>query len=68
MEYSIAKMGLELYDLENDISEKFNVASEYPSVVDSLQRMANNVRIKLGDALTGIQGAEVRAAAALEWK
>lgn len=68
VEYSMAKMGLELYDLEKDVSETFNVASEHPSVVDSLQRMADNVRAKLGDALTGIQGAEVRPAAALEWK
>jgi arylsulfatase len=59
-------MELELYDLENDVSEKFNVANQHPTVVDSLQQMADKVRVKLGDALTGVTGADVRPAATLE--
>lgn len=60
VKYSQVKMGLELYDLEKDISEQTNVADQYPSVVDSLQKMAEVFRQKLGDELTGVTGSEVR--------
>ena len=60
--YTQRKIGLELYDLENDISEKNNIAEQHPAVVDSLQRMAAAFRQKLGDSLTGVEGSEVRAA------
>lgn len=58
--YEQKNMGLELYNLEADLSEQTNVAAQYPAVVDSLQRMAAAFREKLGDGLTGITGAEVR--------
>ncbi|HET9487907.1 MAG TPA: sulfatase [Chryseosolibacter sp.] len=58
--YEPVKVGLELYDLENDIGEKNNVADQYPAVVDSLQTRAASFRKKLGDSLTGVQGSEVR--------
>lgn len=58
--YTQVPMGLELYDLENDISETTNVADKYPAVVDSLQRMAGEFRKRLGDSLTGVEGSEVR--------
>ena len=58
--YSQVKIGLELYDLEADVSEKNNVAVQFPAVVDSLQNMADAFRAKLGDALTGAAGGEVR--------
>lgn len=58
--YSQVKMGLELYDLEKDISERNNIASQYPAVVDSLSAMASAFREKLGDSLTGVAGLEVR--------
>ena len=64
--YEQKKMGLELYDLEKDISEKINVADQHPAVVDSLQRMAVAFREKLGDALTGTEGKEVRAPGRVE--
>lgn len=54
------KMGLELYDLENDISETTNVADEYPEVVTEMQQMADAFRKKLGDSLHDIEGSEVR--------
>lgn len=60
VEYAQRQTGLELYDLENDISEKINVAAEHAQVVDSLQKLANSFRAKLGDALTGAVGNEVR--------
>lgn len=58
--YTEGKMGLELYNLAKDISERANVADQYPAVVDSLQNMAVAMRAKLGDALTGMEGSEVR--------
>ncbi len=59
--YKMKEIGLELYDLEADISEKNNVADQYPAVVDSLRQMASAFRTKLGDSLTGIEGSEVRS-------
>ena len=49
-------MGLELYDLENDISETTNVADKYPEVVQQLSAFADSCRIELGDELTGVIG------------
>lgn len=46
----------ELYDIENDISESTDLASDYPEVVDSLTSLANMIRKKLGDRLTGAIG------------
>ena len=60
IDYGEKKMGLELYDLENDIGEENNVAGQYPAVVDSLQQMAAALRARLGDPLTGTEGSEVR--------
>ncbi len=54
------KMGLELYDLKNDLSETTNVADEHPEVVEKMQQMADAFRQKLGDKLTGAEGTEVR--------
>jgi arylsulfatase A-like enzyme len=70
VDYSQNKMGLELYDLENDVSEKNNVADQYPAVVDSLQQMAAEMRARLGDSLTGIEGSEVREPGRIsgEWR
>ena len=48
--------GLELYDLNTDISEKTDVSSLHPDVVERLTRMANEKRAELGDALQGIEG------------
>ncbi len=59
-QYEQKEMGLELYDLDNDISERTNVAEEHKAVVDSLNRMAIAFRQQLGDKLTGIEGTEVR--------
>ena len=53
-DYSI-KTGLELYDLEADISESTDVAADHPGVVDRLSRMADAMRAELGDNLTGME-------------
>ncbi len=51
---------LELYDLENDISETTNVADEYPEVVEKIKLLANGMRSRLGDALLELEGSESR--------
>jgi len=56
----VLKVGLELYDLENDPGERNNLASQYPDIFDSLSVIDDRMREKLGDKLTGIKGCEVR--------
>jgi len=51
---------IELYNLEEDISETQNVANENPEVVEKMKKLANDFRKKLGDALTNIEGNENR--------
>ncbi|MCC5930955.1 MAG: sulfatase [Cyclobacteriaceae bacterium] len=47
---------MELYNLYSDISEESNVAAQHPEVVARLARLADAMRLELGDALNGIQG------------
>lgn len=51
---------IELYDLSTDISETTNVADQYPSVVDTITGLADVMRMRLGDRLTGVEGKENR--------
>jgi len=60
VKYSQAEIGLELFDLENDIGETTNVAERYPEVVKRLQELAEIAREDLGDSLTGRKGKSVR--------
>ncbi len=53
--YAKGETGLELYDLENDISETTDVAAKYPEVVETMQRLADAVRTDLGDDLTKVE-------------
>lgn len=48
--------GIELYDLSNDISEKHNLADQYPEVVERLSALADQKRLELGDTLTDTIG------------
>jgi arylsulfatase len=50
------QVGLELYDLENDISETEDVSEKYPDVVAQLSSLADSCRIELGDALINVEG------------
>jgi len=59
--YSNKETGLELYDLRNDPSESRDIAAMHPQVVQRLQFEANHWRAELGDKLTGVKGAAVRA-------
>ncbi|HMC28907.1 MAG TPA: sulfatase-like hydrolase/transferase, partial [Verrucomicrobiae bacterium] len=53
-------IGLELFDLENDISETNNVAEKYPTVVQRLQGFAEKCRDDLGDSARKRVGKNVR--------
>ena len=50
----------ELYDLEQDVRERTNVASEHPEIVKRLLALAEQAREDLGDSLTGRNGSDVR--------
>lgn len=58
--YARAEIGLELFDLENDLSETTNVAGKYPDVVKRLEGLAEKGREDLGDKLTNAVGKGVR--------
>ena len=58
--YSQAEIGLELFDLENDIGETTNVADKHPDVVKRLQILGEKAREDLGDRLTKRKGKGVR--------
>ena len=58
--YDQNEIGLELYDLENDISETANVADQHPEIMETLLKHAEIARADLGDRLTERVGAGVR--------
>ncbi|MGD9346241.1 MAG: sulfatase-like hydrolase/transferase [Candidatus Aminicenantes bacterium] len=64
--YNYAQTGLELYDLEKDISETVDVADQFPDIIKELQALADSARDDLGDSLTGRIGKNVRPAG-LRW-
>lgn len=58
--YAHGKTGIELYDLEKDVGEQNNVASDFPEIVQRLKALGNKAREELGDMK--IQGKGVRPA------
>lgn len=58
--YTAAKIGLELFDLQNDPSETTNVADRYPAEVTRLQQLAERARADIGDGLTQRVGTGAR--------
>jgi len=60
------EIGRALYDLETDISESRDVSERFPEVVERLSRLADQKRAELGDALTGVEGTELRAPGRIE--
>jgi hypothetical protein len=58
--YASGTTVLALYDLENDIGERTNVAAEHPEVVSTLKELGEKARQTLGDRITGTQGSGVR--------
>lgn len=55
--------GLELYNLETDISESHNVLAQHPEIVKQLQSYAAEARLDLGDSLQKKAGLNIRPAA-----
>jgi len=58
--YSQGKIGLELFDLKNDVGESTNVGDNFPEVVARLKRAAETARADLGDKLTKRKGSGIR--------
>ena len=56
--YGRGKAGLELYDLVNDVGERFDLAQTYPDVVMDLEILGEKARSILGDKLTDRIGVE----------
>ncbi|QDU80882.1 Arylsulfatase [Polystyrenella longa] len=54
------KTELELYNLDEDISESHNVLDQHPEIVQKLKKYADAARADLGDQLQKVQGANVR--------
>ena len=52
----------ELYDLKTDPEENTNLADQFPEIVFKISKIADSVRVVLGDQLKGIKGNEVRQA------
>lgn len=63
--YEQRKSGLELYNLSDDIGEQHNLAERQPEVVERLQELADSMRQRLGDTLTGVVGTQNRPAGSL---
>jgi arylsulfatase A-like enzyme len=51
---------LALFDLENDVGERQNVANQHPDVVRRLEALAEKARDELGDSATRREGKGVR--------
>ena len=64
--YTKAKIGLSLFDLENDNGERHNVASEYPQVVKRLLKLVDKMREDLGDSMVGMMGKNRRSPGMME--
>lgn len=62
--YAYGETGVELYDLENDIGEQYNVAEKYPDVVERLKVLADKARKELGDK--ELVGEEIRPPGRIE--
>ena len=59
--YDNQTTGLALYDLQEDIGETKNLASERPKIVAELVKKVAAMRTELGDSLTGQEGTARRA-------
>ena len=64
--YIQRETGLALYDLENDVGETTDVASQHPDVVNRLQSLADEARKDIGDSATKQKGENVREPGRLE--
>jgi len=58
--YAREKSGLELYNLKDDVSEKNDIADQYPEIIEELTKVADKARLILGDDILDVEGSEVR--------
>lgn len=58
--FGTEEIGLSLFDLEKDPSEKTNLAHQHPDVVKRLEALAEKARDDLGDSLTQRTGRNLR--------
>ena len=54
--YEQAKIGLALFDLEDDAGETTDVRDQHPKVVAAIQKLADRMRADLGDAARKTKG------------
>ena len=66
VQYEQSKIGLELFDLKQDVAETIDVAAQHPEVVERLKRYADQARDDLGDALNQRKGRGVRGSGQLD--
>lgn len=57
----------QLFNLSTDIGENNNVVLEYPKVVQTIDSLANIMRIELGDSFQNIVGKENRPVGKIEF-
>ena len=50
----------ELYNLNDDPQERFNVYDKFPEIAKKMEKLADDARDELGDNLLGIKGKENR--------
>ena len=60
--YKQKRIGLSLFDLDEDVSESKNVLQGHPEIVKQLQAAAEVARADLGDKLTQRKGSGIRPA------
>ena len=60
--YRVEKTGLALYNVRQDPTETKNLADANPVIVARLQQIVAAARADLGDSLTGVKSANIRAA------
>lgn len=56
VKYERGKIGMALFDLENDISEQNDVSAEHPDAVKRLLRLVDRMREDLGDSAKKMTG------------
>ncbi len=59
--YDRGKIGRALFDLENDLGERTDVADKHPDIVRRLEALGEEARDDLGDSLTKRKGSNVRS-------
>ena len=54
------KISYELYNLKDDVEERYNVIDKHPDIVEELKKIGDTARYELGDRLTDVKGKENR--------